>query len=132
VEGHDVDFERFDVGNSSAGVPLNIVGNYSRVIGNRARDQKVGCSGNGAAGIEAQGWRDGGYRGHHQLIIGNLVEDIGTGPLNAGQLDVDARAGLRSRPAASARPAGGTALVRGASCLSSARSGRPCRCARRR
>jgi hypothetical protein len=65
VEGHHVDFDRFDVGNSSAGILLNVDGNYSRVIGNRVHDQKVRCSGNGAAGIEAQGWQDGGYRGHH-------------------------------------------------------------------
>jgi hypothetical protein len=80
VEGHHVDFERFDVGTSSAGILLNVDGDYSRVIGNHVHDQKVRCGGNGAAGIEAEGWQDGGYRGHHQEIIGNLVEDIGIGP----------------------------------------------------
>jgi hypothetical protein len=80
VNGHFVDVEGFDVGDSSATILLDINGNYSRVIGNRVHDQQVPCGGDGAAGIEAHGWRDGGYNGHHQEIIGNVVEDIGIGP----------------------------------------------------
>jgi hypothetical protein len=80
LNGHYVDFEQFDVGDSSAGILLNIDGSYSRAIGNHVHDQNVTCGGNGAAGIEAQGWQHGGYNGHHQEIIGNLVEDIGVGP----------------------------------------------------
>jgi hypothetical protein len=80
VNGHFVDVEGFDVGDSSATILLDINGNYSRVIGNRVHDQRVRCGGDGAAGIEAAGWRDGGYNGHHQEIVGNVVEDIGIGP----------------------------------------------------
>jgi hypothetical protein len=82
VEGHYVDVRGLDVGNSSAGILINLVGNYSRAIGNHVHDQKVTCDGNGAAGIEAQGWQRGGYNGHHQEIRRNLVEDIGIGPRN--------------------------------------------------
>jgi hypothetical protein len=80
VNGHFVDFEGFDVGDSTDTILLNVVGNYSRVLGNHVHDQNGTCDGNGAAGIEAQGWQDGGYNGHDQEIVGNLVEDIGVGP----------------------------------------------------
>jgi hypothetical protein len=80
VEGHHVDVRNLDVGNSSAGILINLVGNYSRAIGNHVHDQNVTCGGNGAAGIEAQGWQHGGYNGHHMEIRRNLVEDIGIGP----------------------------------------------------
>lgn len=80
VNGHFVDVEGFDVGDSSARILLDINGNFSRAIGNRVHDQQVRCGGDGAAGIAADGWRNGGYNGHHQEIIGNLVEDIGIGP----------------------------------------------------
>jgi hypothetical protein len=80
VEGHHVGVRGLDVGNSSAGILINLVGNYSSAVGNHVHDQRVTCGGNGAAGIEAQGWQDGGYNGHHQEIRRNLVEDIGIGP----------------------------------------------------
>jgi hypothetical protein len=80
VNGHFIDIEGFDVGDSTDTILLNVVGNYSRALGNHVHEQNGSCDGNGAAGIEAQGWQDGGYNGHDQEIVGNLVEDIGVGP----------------------------------------------------
>lgn len=92
ITGAYVDFgienNGFDIGNSTAQVTVNITGNgdYSRVIGNWVHDNNYAtCTGNGGAAISAEGWRSGGYNGHHQEIIGNLVEDIGPGSCSTFQ-----------------------------------------------
>jgi Right handed beta helix region/Protein of unknown function (DUF1565) len=83
ISGDHVSFERFDVtgrgGDGSAAI--HVEANHDAVIGNRVHDLAVPCldTGNGGAGILVGGGRHG-YRNHHGLVVGNLVERVGSGP----------------------------------------------------
>jgi Right handed beta helix region len=83
ISGDHVTFEGFDVtgrgGDGSAAIHAEA--NHDVVVGNRVHDLAVPCleTGNGGAGILVGGGREG-YRNHSGLVVGNLVERVGSGP----------------------------------------------------
>lgn len=83
VSGNYVDWQDTEIytpsGSSSPVLLLTLDGNYSRAVGNYVHHHRGTCGGSGGAGIEAQGWLSGGYNGHDQEILGNIVEDVGVG-----------------------------------------------------
>jgi hypothetical protein len=80
-----VRFEGFDVtgagGDGTAGIAVE--GSYDAIVGNRVHDLAAPCleSGNGASGI-VYGGGNADYRNHDGLVANNVVERIGTGPLD--------------------------------------------------
>jgi Right handed beta helix region/Protein of unknown function (DUF1565) len=83
IGGDHVTFEGFDVtgrgGDGSAAI--HVGASHVAVVGNRVHDLAVPCfdSGNGGAGILVGGGRRG-YSNRHGLVVGNLVERVGSGP----------------------------------------------------
>jgi hypothetical protein len=80
VGGDYTDFEGFDAVGGTDNVVILVTGNYARVIGNHVHNLPIACTGNnGGAGIDFDGGEKN-YTTHNQEAIGNLVEDIGSGP----------------------------------------------------
>jgi hypothetical protein len=78
VGGHYVDIVGMDVGNVNTVILLTMDGNYDRAIGNYVHDNlRTTCDGSGGAGIEAEGWQNGSYRGVGEEIVGNIIARIG-------------------------------------------------------
>jgi hypothetical protein len=85
IHADHVTFDGFDVTGSGGDGTVGIAaeGDHDAVVGNHVHDLVVACSGpNGGAGIGLGGGAFAAYRNHDARVDGNVVERIGTGPLD--------------------------------------------------
>jgi hypothetical protein len=82
LAGAYTDLEGFDVVGGTSNVVLLLEASYTRALGNHVHNLPIACSGsNGGAGIDFEGGALN-FTTQGQEAIGNLVEDIGSGPLD--------------------------------------------------